>query len=183
MSTILFRNATVISVDSTIGTVENCDVLIKDGMIYKVAPKIPVLTHGQIEIIDATNCLISPGLVDTHHHLWQQLLRFFCADWSAADYVYNVRNLYGSLFNPEDVYAANCSAALDLINNGITTVIDHCHILNSPTHADAAIQRLKDAGVRGIWCYGLYENPAVLTSWASTVLSPHHRAFTARRGC
>ena len=92
--------------------------------------------------------------------MWQQLLRSLSTDWSAADYVHNIRNLYGSLFTPEDVYAANYSAALDLINNGITTVIDHCHILNSPAHADAAIQALKDAGVRGIWCYGFYENPA-----------------------
>lgn len=158
MSTLLFRNATVISVDSSIGNPENCDILVKDGIFHSVAQNITP-AQGQVEIIDATNCLISPGFIDTHHHMWQQLLRSLCTDWSAADYVHNIRNLYGSLFHPEDVYAANYSAALDLINSGITTVIDHCHILNSPAHTDAAVQGLKDAGVRGTWCYGFYQNP------------------------
>lgn len=38
-------------------------------------------------------------------------------------------------------------------------MLDHCHITNSPAHADAAIKGLKEAGLRGTWCYGLYPNP------------------------
>ena len=160
MTSLLLRNATVISVDKDIGIRDECDILIKDGIIDQVAQNITASTQGRLEVIDATNCLLSPGFVDTHHHMWQQLLRSVATDWSAADYVANMRNLYGSLFTPEDVYTANYSAGLDLINNGITTVIDHCHILNSPAHTDAAIRGIQDAGVRGTWCYGLYENPA-----------------------
>ena len=159
MSTLLLRNATIISVDGSIGIKESCDILIKNGIIEQVAQNITAPVQGRVEVVDMTNCLISPGFVDTHHHMWQQLLRSVCTDWSAADYVANIRKLYGGLFTPEDVYAANYLAGLDLINNGITTVVDHCHILNSPAHTDAAIKGLKDAGVRGTWCYGFYENP------------------------
>ena len=60
---------------------------------------------------------------------------------------------------PDDVYAANYFASLDCINNGITTVLDHSHILNSPDHTDAAIKGMKDAGIRGTWCYAFFENP------------------------
>ena len=60
---------------------------------------------------------------------------------------------------PDDVYKANYFATLDCINNGITTVLDHSHILNSPAHADASIQGLKDAGIRGTWCYAFYQSP------------------------
>jgi cytosine/adenosine deaminase-related metal-dependent hydrolase len=155
---LLIRNATVISVDEQIGTKENCDILIYDGVIQDIGQGLESASVEQI--IDATNCIVSPGFVDTHHHLWQQLLRGLSTDWSLGNYIENIRNIYGSLFTPDDVYAANHFAALDLINNGITTVIDHCHILNSPEHTDAAIKALKDARIRGTWCYGLYQNPS-----------------------
>ena len=63
------------------------------------------------------------------------------------------------LSTPEDTYIANYFGALDCINNGITTVLDHSHVMNSPAHADGAIKGLKAAGLRGTWCYGLYANP------------------------
>ena len=60
---------------------------------------------------------------------------------------------------PDDVYKANYFATLDCINNGITSVLDHSHILNSPAHTDASIKGLKDAGIRGTWCYAFYQSP------------------------
>jgi cytosine/adenosine deaminase-related metal-dependent hydrolase len=156
-TSLLIKHATVISVDPDIGVKANCDILIQEGVIEEVAQNISEVAGT--ETFDATNCIVSPGWVDTHHHLWQQLLRGVSTDWSLANYVDKIRNLYGSLYTPEDVYVANKFAALDLINNGITSVVDHCHILNSSAHTDAAITGLKDGGIRGTWCYGFYENP------------------------
>ncbi|KAL1846711.1 hypothetical protein Plec18170_009001 [Paecilomyces lecythidis] len=156
-SSILIKNATVITVDDSLGVKTNCDVLVRDGVIKEIGPNL-VPEHVE-EIIDATNCIVSPGFVNTHHHLWQQLIRGVTTDWSLGNYLEHIRNVYGSLYTAEDVYTANYFAGLDLINNGVTTVIDHCHILNSPQHTDAAVKGLKDAGIRGTWCYGFYENP------------------------
>lgn len=156
-SSILIKNVTAITVDDTIGIKINCDIFIRDGIIKEIGPN---LTPKDVdETIDATNCLVSPGFVDTHHHLWQQLIRGVTTDWSLGNYIEHIRKIYGSLYTPVDVYTANYFAGLDLINNGITTGIDHCHILNSPQHTGAAIKGLKGAGVRGTWCYGFYENP------------------------
>lgn len=154
---ILIKDATVITVDEALGTQLHCDILVEDGVIKAVGPGLS--TSGVCDVIDGTNCIVSPGFVDTHHHLWQQLLRGVTTDWSLGNYIEHIRNVYGSLYTPDDVYTANYFAGLDLINNGITTVIDHCHILNSPKHVDAAIKGLKDAHVRGTWCFGFYENP------------------------
>lgn len=92
--------------------------------------------------------------------MWQQLLRTVASDWSLFDYFVNIRCKYGSLYSADDVSFANYSAALNLLANGVTCVLDHCHIMKSPAHSDSAVKALKDAGIRGTFCYGFYENPA-----------------------
>jgi cytosine/adenosine deaminase-related metal-dependent hydrolase len=95
MTSHFLKNATVISVDPKLGVQSNCDILIKDGIIKEVGQN---LTLGDgATVIDCTNCLVSPGFVDTHHHLWQQLIRGLTTDWSLADYAVHIRRTYCSL--------------------------------------------------------------------------------------
>ena len=160
MPSVLIRNATILSLDGNIGLKHGCDILVSDNKIAAISPKLP--TFAIDEIIDATDCLVTPGFVNTHHHCWQQILRGVGTDWHLADYFLQMRRTYSGLFTAEDVYISNYVAALDLINNGVTTVVDHCNIINTPHHTDAAIRGLQDAGIRGAFCYDLYENPADL---------------------
>ncbi|OBT75850.1 hypothetical protein VF21_04435 [Pseudogymnoascus sp. 05NY08] len=154
----LIQNATVISVDAAIGIVPNCDVLIKNGIITAVAQNLP--TSGDLTIIDATDAIVSPGFVDTHRHTWQTQLRTITSNYVLSDYVVNIRNIYGSCYTPHDAYVGNYCGALESIDNGITYLVDHSHIMNSPDHADAAVKGLQDSKIRAVFCYGLYENPA-----------------------
>jgi cytosine/adenosine deaminase-related metal-dependent hydrolase len=156
---ILIRNATVLTVDPRNGTLENSDILIKDDRIVAIGQTLPKPSESNVTIIDAQGCIVTPGFVDGHHHMWQQLLRGIATDWSLFDYTVNMRTIYGSLYTPEDVYLSTYVAALSLINNGVTSVLEHCHIINSPDHADAAVRALQDAGIRGTFCYGFYANP------------------------
>ncbi|KAH7259107.1 uncharacterized protein BKA55DRAFT_562064 [Fusarium redolens] len=156
---ILIRNATVLTVDPLNGTLENSDILIKDDRIVAIGQTLPKPSESYVTIIDAQGCIVTPGFVDGHHHMWQQLLRGIATDWSLFYYTVNMRTIYGSLYTPEDVYLSTYVAALSLINNGVTSVLEHCHIINSPDHADAAVRALQDAGIRGTFCYGFYANP------------------------
>ena len=47
-----------------------------------------------------------------------------------------------------------CWGALECINAGITTLVDWSHIMNTPDHADAAIQGLQESGIRSVFAYG-----------------------------
>lgn len=58
------------------------------------------------------------------------------------------------MFRPRDAYIGNLLGAVGALSCGITTMLDWCHIINSPAHADAAIKGLKDSGIRGIFAYG-----------------------------
>ncbi|EGU79872.1 hypothetical protein FOPG_10208 [Fusarium oxysporum f. sp. conglutinans race 2 54008] len=156
---ILIKNATVLTVDPLTGTLANSDILIQDDRIVAIGQAQPNPSEGNITKIDGQGCIVRPGFVDGHHHMWQQLLRGVATDWSLFDYTVNMRTIYGSLYTPEDVYLSTYVAALSLINNGVTSVLEHCHIINSPDHADAAVRALQDAGIRGTFCYGFYANP------------------------
>jgi cytosine/adenosine deaminase-related metal-dependent hydrolase len=155
------KNASVITVDTTAGTLSNCDVLLENDVIRAIGPNLDVPSDGKLTVIDATNCIVVPGFVDGHHHLWQHLIRGVATDWSLFDYLVSIRSLYGSVYTADDVELAYYAGAVDLLNNGVTCILEHSHIINSPEHADAAIRGLKKAGIRGCFCYGFYENPPI----------------------
>src|SRR4030095_559534 len=60
--------------------------------------------------------------------------------------------------------AANRWGALECINAGITTLVDWSHIMNTPDHADAAIQGLQDTGIRSVFAYG-FGNTSLVDWW------------------
>lgn len=143
----LFHNAMVVSVDENIGTKLDCDVLVQDGIITKVGQNIEA-PSSDIVVIDARNAILSPGFVDTHRHVWQTQLATVTSDFTLADYAVHIRNVYGSCYTPEDAYLGNLNGALESLDAGVTCVLDHCHILNSPAHSDAAVDGLFDSTLR-----------------------------------
>jgi cytosine/adenosine deaminase-related metal-dependent hydrolase len=139
------------------GPVERrADILVEKGRIVEVAPGI---VAPDAERVDATGMIVLPGFVDTHRHVWQTQLRTVATDWSLFDYVVRMRNVYSAFYTPEDAWLGNYAGALEALDAGVTTLVDHCHILNSPEHTDEAVRGLEEAGGRAIFCYGLFANP------------------------
>jgi 5-methylthioadenosine/S-adenosylhomocysteine deaminase len=147
----LIRGGAVISMDETVGNLLSGDVLIDDGRIAAVGPTVDA---SNCEVIDAKDAIVCPGLIDTHRHVWQSVLRFIAADWSHADYFHAIRGRLGALFGPEEMYTANLLGTVEALDAGITTMLDWCHNINSPEAADAAIQGLIDSGQRTVFAYG-----------------------------
>lgn len=142
--------------DERLGDLESGDILIEGDRIRDVAARIET---SDCEAIDARGMIALPGFVDTHRHTWQTQLRNIGADWTLFDYFVEMRLCYSSFYTAEDAYLGNYAGAVEALDAGITTLVDHCHILNTPEHADAAIDGLEHAGIRAIFCYGLFANP------------------------
>lgn len=131
------------------------DVLIERGRIAAIGPSIEA---PGAELIDAHGMLAAPGFVDTHRHVWQTQLRTIATDWSLHDYVVYIRAIASTFYTAADVYLGNHVGALEALDAGVTTLVDHCHIVNSPDHAEEAVRGLQDAGIRAIYCYGTFVN-------------------------
>lgn len=147
----LIRNADIITVDPTLGTIGRGDLLLEGSKIAAVAND---LGDVDAEIIDGTGTILMPGMVDTHRHVWQSVLRNIAADWTLSQYFAGVRVQLGGHFRAEDIYAGNLAGAYEALNAGVTTVLDWSHNMNSPEHADAAVEALQRTNGRFVMCYG-----------------------------
>jgi len=149
---VVFRNATVLTIDPSPGIIENGDVLVVNDRIAAVGQQLAV-PDGVVEI-DASGGILMPGMVDTHRHLWQTALRGFGADWTLTNYFQFYYLNWGKIFRPEDIYAGNLLAAIEAIDAGVTTTVDWSHGLQTVEHADAAVDALEAVPGRFVLAYG-----------------------------
>ncbi|KUM78004.1 amidohydrolase family protein [Streptomyces curacoi] len=147
---ILLRAGHVLSMDPDIGDLPQGDVLIEDGTIAAVDREI----SADAEVLDMAGRIVIPGFVDTHRHTWEAPIRGVAPDATLDDYFVDILDTFAPLYTPEDVYAGNLAGSLECLNAGITTLVDWSHINNTPAHPDAAIQALKETGIRAQYAYG-----------------------------
>jgi len=147
----LIKGGIVISVDSTIGDLRQGDVLIEGAAIVEVAPSIAA---SDCEVVDAAGMIVMPGLVDSHRHLWQTLMRADSGDFVQGDLFNRQWPRVAAPCRPDDIYAAVLAGAADALNSGVTSVLDWCHVVNTPEHAEENVRALREAGIRARFLYG-----------------------------
>jgi 5-methylthioadenosine/S-adenosylhomocysteine deaminase len=148
----VFRNGFVVSMDPDIGEIPNGEVLVENGIIVDVGRELGV---SDAEEIDATGMIVMPGFVDTHRHTWQTPVRGVLPSCTLDHYFAVMLGQVGGFYRPEDVHIGDYAGALEALNGGVTTLLDWSHISNTPDHSDAAIQGLKDAGIRAVYAHGM----------------------------
>ncbi len=170
---IVFRNATVLTMDDSHRVLNGADVLIQDQTIVGVGPALEV-PEGTIEI-DASGGIVMPGMVDTHRHMWQTAMRGYGADWTLTQYFVWYYLQSGKLFRPQDVYAGNLLSAIEAIDAGVTTSVDWSHGLQTVDHAEAAVAALREVPGRFVLAYGnIQQGP---WEWSA---APEFREFVSR---
>jgi cytosine/adenosine deaminase-related metal-dependent hydrolase len=153
---LLIKGGCVLSLDPAVGDFDAADVLVEGTKIADVRPDIT----APADVIDASGTIVMPGFVDTHRHMWQGALRNILPNGLLSDYTRDITGVARSLFRPEDAHIGDLVSALGAINAGVTTVLDWSHIGNSPEHTDAAIEGLRESGIRAVYAFGPGAGPA-----------------------
>ena len=146
----LIRNAYVITMDAA-GDLIGADVHVKDGAIVAAGNGIQV--GPAVEILDGTGRIVLPGLIDTHWHMWNTMLRSMAGDSQEKGY-FAMSPGIGREYTPADMYQGTRLAAAEAIHGGITFVHDWSHNMRSAQHADENLRALREAGIRGRFSYG-----------------------------
>jgi 5-methylthioadenosine/S-adenosylhomocysteine deaminase len=144
----LIKNGAVISVDPLRGVLPRGDVHVHDGRIEAIGPDLQV---AGAEVIDATDMIVMPGFVDTHHHMWSALGRNFIRDGLGY---FQAKAATSSLFQPDDFYNSVMLALVEMANAGITTVHNWSHNTRTPAHADAELRAHRESMLRARYAYG-----------------------------
>jgi cytosine/adenosine deaminase-related metal-dependent hydrolase len=145
----VIRNAYVMTMD-TAGDLPGADVHVRQGAIVAVGRSIAA--PGAQEI-SGNGMIVLPGLVETHWHMWNTLLRSMSGDKREHGYFPTALAL-GKAYQPSDMYQGTRLAAAEALTGGITFVHDWCHNIRSPEFADASLRALRESGIRGRFSYG-----------------------------
>jgi 5-methylthioadenosine/S-adenosylhomocysteine deaminase len=150
---VLLKGGVVLTLDPRIGDFAQADVLIEDGRVREVRPNI-ALTDDAVAVVDASNRIVLPGFVDTHHHFYQGLLRSILTNGLLnPDYSRDIGNTLTPAYAPADAYAGVLVTALGMIDAGTTTAVDTSQVSHTPEHSDACIRALQDSGIRAVYAY------------------------------
>lgn len=173
-SAVLLRGGTVLPMDDARSVLTAADVLVTGDRIAAIGQELA--TPDGALVVDATDGIVMPGMIDTHRHMWQTAMRGYGADWTLTQYFVWYYLDHGRLFRPEDIHAGNVLAAIEALEAGVTTVVDWSHGLRTVEHADAAVDALRSVPGRYVLAYGNIQQPPA--EWSA---APEFRDFVARR--
>ncbi len=147
MASLLLRNARVVAtMDGR--EIDDGSVLVRDGWIEEVGSADEVAATAD-EVVDLTDHVLLPGLVNTHHHLYQTLTRSVPAaqdsglfDWLRALYPVWAR------MTPDHVRAATTIGLAELALSGCTTAFDHHYLWPGGARVDDQVEGASPVGVR-----------------------------------
>jgi len=143
---ILIKSANVIlTMDDNRQEIINGDILIRGGVIAKVGQGLT--STG--EQITANNCVVTPGLVNTHHHLYQTLTRAVPGGQDALLFGW-LQTLYPiwARFGPEEMRISALVGLAELALSGCTMSSDHLYLYPNGSRLDDTIDAAGEIGLR-----------------------------------
>lgn len=125
-------------------------VRVRDGVITQVGEGSTGDAAPDQQLIDAAGCVLMPGLVNAHTHLYQVLLR---AVWEDLELMPWLKRIYGCarVLRPEHFYTGSLLACAEAIRSGVTTVCEHNFLNPSPECARETLRAMREAGLRSVF--------------------------------
>jgi 8-oxoguanine deaminase len=147
MSTLLVKNADVlVTMNAARAELAGGGLYARDGVIIAVGADLPKTAD---RVIDAGGCVVTPGLINTHHHLYQTLTRAVPGGQDALLFGW-LQTLYPiwSRMTPEDMFLSAQIGLAELALSGCTTSSDHLYLFPNGVTLDDTIAAAAEIGMR-----------------------------------
>jgi len=144
--TTLFANAYVVTMDDADTEHEDGWLLVRDGVVEAVGAGERPAADGTVDLGGA---LVTPGLVNTHHHLYQTLTRARAQEENLFGWLRALYPVWAGI-DAESEYAAARTGLAELALSGCTTVFDHHYVFPHGVSGliEAEVAAARDLGVR-----------------------------------
>jgi cytosine/adenosine deaminase-related metal-dependent hydrolase len=149
MPTLLVKNAVVlVTMDGARREIPHGGLFARDGVIEQVGPS-AAMPKTADDVIDAAGHLVLPGLINTHHHLYQTLTRAVpgAQDSGLFDWLRTLYPIWARL-TPDAVHAATTLGLLELAKSGCTTAFDHQYLWPNGSAIDDQFEAAAEVGIR-----------------------------------
>lgn len=143
---VLIRGAAaVVTMDGARREIAGGDVLLRGGVVAAVGTGL--VTTG--EVVEAAGCVVTPGLVNTHHHLYQTLTRAVPGGQDALLFGW-LKTLYPiwGRFGPEEMFVSAQVGLAELALSGCTLTSDHLYLFPNGSRLDDTIAAAAEVGLR-----------------------------------
>ncbi|MBI1416323.1 MAG: 8-oxoguanine deaminase [Limimaricola sp.] len=147
MPDILISNAdTIVTMDDARRELHGADILIRGGAIAAIGHDLPA---PGARVVNAAGCVVTPGLVNTHHHLYQTLTRAVPGGQDALLFGW-LKTLYPiwARFTPEHMFVSAQVGLAELALSGCTLTSDHLYLFPNGARLDDTIAAARDVGLR-----------------------------------
>jgi len=143
----LLKNAELlVTMDAERRRIPNGGLFVRDAEIVQVGAT-PELPDAADQILDARGMVVLPGLVNTHHHLYQSLTRCMAQDSVLFDWLTTLYPIWARL-TPQGAYVSAKLALAELMLSGCTTSSDHLYIYPNGVRIDDEIEAARELGIR-----------------------------------
>ncbi|HXV78902.1 MAG TPA: amidohydrolase, partial [Candidatus Binatia bacterium] len=125
-------------------------VRINGSLIAEVQEGSPRQIDRDEAVIEASGCVLMPGLVNAHTHLYQVLLR---AVWEDLPLLPWLKRIYGAaqVLRPEHFYAGTLLGCIEAIQSGVTALCEHNFLNPNPECAFETVRAIRDSGLRAVF--------------------------------
>jgi cytosine/adenosine deaminase-related metal-dependent hydrolase len=149
MPTVLVKNAQIlVTMDANRREISDGGFFIRDNVIEKVGPTSELPTDAD-QTIDLRGHVVLPGLINTHHHLYQTLTRAVPAaqDANLFNWLKTLYPIWANLTS-EGVYVSALVGMAELMLSGCTTSSDHLYLFPNDSTLDDEIRAAREIGLR-----------------------------------
>ena len=149
MTTLLLKDADLlVTMDADRREIPGGGIFVRDGVIEAVGPSASLPTQAD-ETLSLAGCLALPGLINTHHHMYQSLTRALPGAQDAELFAW-LRRLYPvwAGLTPEMIRVSTLTAMAALILSGCTTSSDHLYLYPNGARLDDSIEAAAQIGMR-----------------------------------
>ncbi len=147
--TVLFKNALVVAtMDDTRREIKDASVLVEGNRIQAIGPSHD-LPQTADEVINVAGHVVVPGLINTHHHMYQTLTRAVPAAQNVSLFGW-LKALYPiwARLTPEMIRVSTQTAMAELLLSGCTTSSDHLYLYPNGSRLDDSIEAAAEIGMR-----------------------------------
>jgi cytosine/adenosine deaminase-related metal-dependent hydrolase len=147
MSTLLLKDADLlVTMDGARRRIAGGGLFVRDQVIVQVGPTAELPASAD-RVIDARGMVVLPGLVNTHHHLYQTLTRCLAQDDGLFGWLRTLYPIWARM-NGEAVYLSAKVGLAELLLSGCTTSSDHLYLYPNGSRIDDEIRAAQEIGIR-----------------------------------